>query len=130
MVQKKSNKGQALVETAIVMPLILLLIMGMIDFGLTFSNYMSIISASREAARLAAVGGTDQEIKTTVNNLTSTLDQANVSVTIIPAEASRTAGEKVDITVIYNNKFITPIISAIFSNNFNLTSKTTMRVEG
>ncbi|MCX7773869.1 MAG: pilus assembly protein, partial [Clostridia bacterium] len=40
--QKRRCKGQSLVETAIILPIILLLIMGIIDFGLLFNNYILI----------------------------------------------------------------------------------------
>jgi Flp pilus assembly protein TadG len=45
--------GQALVEFAIVLPLFLLLLAGIIDFGLGLSTYLSVISGTREGARLA-----------------------------------------------------------------------------
>ena len=55
----KQKKGQYQVETAIVLPLVLLLLMGIVDFGFLFNNYIVISNASREAARKGSLGGTD-----------------------------------------------------------------------
>lgn len=49
--QVKNNRGAALVEFAIVLPLLLLLLVGMIEFGLLFYNKQVLTNASREGAR-------------------------------------------------------------------------------
>ena len=51
----KEQKGAALVEFAIVLPLILLLIFGMIEFSILFDNQAVITNASREGARFGIV---------------------------------------------------------------------------
>jgi hypothetical protein len=53
--QKHSQEGAALVEFAIVLPLLLLLIFGMIEFSLLLYNKAVITNASREAARAGIV---------------------------------------------------------------------------
>jgi Flp pilus assembly protein TadG len=47
----KKNNGQALVEFALAIPLVLFLIMGVIGFGHMFFTYITVVSASREGAR-------------------------------------------------------------------------------
>ena len=126
----KQNKGQALVETALVLPIIIILLMGIVDFGMLFNNYIMVSTASREAARCAAVGGTDAEITAVINGLTATLVAADRTVTITPALSLRKNGVQTTITVNYNYHLITPIIGAMFSNGVApLQSKTVMRVE-
>lgn len=49
------DNGQTLVEFALVLPLLLLLVFGIIQFGLLFHNKMVITSAAREGARKAVV---------------------------------------------------------------------------
>ncbi|MBQ7740250.1 MAG: pilus assembly protein [Eubacterium sp.] len=51
----KSEKGQAIVEFAMVFPLFIILVMGIIDFGWLFYNYISLSNAARNAARIACV---------------------------------------------------------------------------
>ena len=51
----KSERGAALVEAALVMPLLILLLMGIVEFGWAFTQTMEIRHAAREGARIAAV---------------------------------------------------------------------------
>jgi Flp pilus assembly protein TadG len=128
--QKRCSRGQSLVETAIILPLVLLLIMGIIDFGLLFNNYILISNASREGARKAALGGTDAEVVETIQNITTSLDIANLSITITPDYASRGHGTEVRVSVSYKNKLITPIIDKFFPGGVaELNSASLMRVE-
>jgi hypothetical protein len=52
-----SERGQALVEFALVLPVLLLLIFGIVEFGLAFNAAVSVNFVSRGAALLAAEGG-------------------------------------------------------------------------
>ena len=57
--QTKSNeKGQAMVEFAIVLPILLMLVLGIIQFGITFNHYLTLTDAVRAGARQAAVSRT------------------------------------------------------------------------
>jgi len=49
------ERGAALVELTIVMPLLIVLVFGMIDFGIAFADYQNVRSGTREAARLGVV---------------------------------------------------------------------------
>ena len=55
----KNQKGAAIVEFAIVLPLVILLVMGICEFGLAWYNKQVIINASREGARAGIVRGDD-----------------------------------------------------------------------
>lgn len=124
----KNKKGQSLVEMALVLPVLLLILTGILDFGFLFNNYLIVSNASREGARSAAVGSTDTEIKNKVNTVAGTLDSSRLTVTISP-DQRRTRGDSVTITVAYKYKLITPIIAAIIPGPVNLTANTTMRCE-
>ena len=50
-----SERGAALVEFAIVLPLLALLLFGMIEFAIAFNDYQSIRQGAREGARQAVV---------------------------------------------------------------------------
>lgn len=53
----RGEHGQALVELAIVLPILLLLLTGMIQFGLMLNKYLSLNDAARAGARELALGG-------------------------------------------------------------------------
>ena len=49
------ERGQSLVETAIVFPVLLLLLAAVVDFGRAFDAYIVLTNAAREGARFGAV---------------------------------------------------------------------------
>ena len=52
-VQRRNERGASLVETALVLPLLLLLLVGIIDVGRAYYTYISIYNAAREGGRYA-----------------------------------------------------------------------------
>ena len=55
----KSRRGGALIEFVLVLPILLLLVGGLVDFGILFYNKQVITNASREGARAGIVYETD-----------------------------------------------------------------------
>lgn len=124
----KEKKGQALVEFALVLPILLILVFGIIEFGRVFNAYIVVSNASREGARQAAVGNTSA--KTKAEEVAASLTP-KVTVNISPAIGSTKYGEKVTVTVTYKMPIVTPIIGPMISKdgNFDVISATSMRVE-
>jgi len=50
----RKNRGAAVIEFAILLPLLLLIVFGLIEFGFNFLQYHYIANAAREGARIAA----------------------------------------------------------------------------
>jgi Flp pilus assembly protein TadG len=50
-----SESGAELVEFAIVLPLLLLVLFGIVDFGMLFHRYQVVTNAAREGARIAVL---------------------------------------------------------------------------
>jgi hypothetical protein len=48
----KSERGAELIEFALVFPMLLLLVLGMVDFGFLFQRYEVLTNAAREGARI------------------------------------------------------------------------------
>ena len=55
----RSEDGAQLVEFALVLPLLLLVVLGIAEFGFIFQRYEVITNAAREGARLAVLPGYD-----------------------------------------------------------------------
>ena len=51
----KTEKGQAMVEFALVLPVLLVLLCGIIDFGWLYYNQITLNNAAREGARYAVI---------------------------------------------------------------------------
>jgi hypothetical protein len=54
-VRRKNERGQAIIELALTLPLLLLVVMGIFDFGLMFQRYEVVTNAAREGARVGVL---------------------------------------------------------------------------
>ena len=52
---RHGEQGQAIVEMALTLPLLLLIVLGMFDFGLLFQQFEVVTNAAREGARMAVL---------------------------------------------------------------------------
>ena len=57
----KNEKGTSAVEFALVLPIFIMLVFGIFQFGIAYNNWIAITHAAREGARLAAVGQYDEQ---------------------------------------------------------------------
>ena len=125
----RNNKGQALVEFAIVLPILLLLVMGIFQFGMMLNSYLTIENASREGARAGIIGSSDAEIQELIIATSPVLNPLDLTVSITPDEINRKAGDTLTVKLTYNYKLTVPIISSLFNNEVVLDGQTSMRVE-
>lgn len=125
---KLNKKGQSLVETALILPVIILLLMGMFEFTRIFGSYLLITYTGRESARMASVGRTDEEIIQNIQAKSGLLDLANLQVVIDPSGTRRT-GEDVRVNIKYKIVIYAPLIQSIIPNPFYVESNTYMRME-
>ena len=56
-----NEKGASAVEFALVLPVFVMLVFGIFQFGIAFNNWIAITHAAREGARLAAGGQYDEQ---------------------------------------------------------------------
>ena len=125
---KLNNKGQSIVETALILPVIILLLMGMFEFSRIFGSYLLITYTGRESARMAAVGKSNEEIIEKIHAKSGLLDLANLQITIDPIGQRRT-GDDVGIKLRYKIVIYAPIIQSVLPNPFYVETNTYMRVE-
>ena len=107
-----------------VLPVLILLVVGMMQFGLLFHEFLLVTHAAREGARVATLGGSDAEIVAAVNAAAASPSDTD----IMPA--SRVRGAQVTITVTKHVELITPLFSAMFPQNpVPISGTSIMRVE-
>ncbi|MBF7082487.1 pilus assembly protein [Desulfallas sp. Bu1-1] len=123
----RDTRGQALVEFALILPLVILLLMAIFEFGSIFHSYLVITNASRDGARIGIVGEyTDEEdLKQKVKDMCAALDQSEITVDVNSDSVLR----RMQVQVTYKVHPFTPVLSAILPDPVVLKSKTTMRIE-
>jgi Flp pilus assembly protein TadG len=73
--------GAALVEFAVLAPMLLLLALGMVEFGWLFGQFNDVRHGAREGARYAAVNGGDEN--TIANRVCQSMDGLDAGMTLI-----------------------------------------------
>jgi hypothetical protein len=76
------------VEAALVMPLLLLVVFGIIEFGTTYSNYIGLRDGVRQAARSGAVGNFGQSSRCGLEDA----DEASVTIRRLMCLTKRQTG--------------------------------------
>ena len=123
--QQDSEGGAAAVELALVIPVLLLILCGIFDFGNLYFQMDIVNNAARQGARLAAV---NLETSSAIN--TAIQQSYGNNFTAVAMPSSPVAGSNVTVTVTSNVTIMTPIISAFFpSNPYPVTGTCTMYVE-
>ena len=118
----KKEDGQAVVEFALVLPLLLLLIFGAMDFGWLFFNKIQVNNASREGARYAAIHWKESNFEDDTKNLAMACAPGSV-VTVNNQSVEVTISVKKDVNV------LTGVTSTIIGDSVELTASCTMRKE-
>jgi Flp pilus assembly protein TadG len=131
----KRQDGQAVVEFAVILPVLLLVLMSVYQFGQVFVNYMDVTSAGREGARKAAVSrsaGTctavDSLATTAAKGAASDLNQSSLTVTITRTCTNNAYAQGSDVTATATYPYAISILGMVVSSG-TLSSSTTMRVE-
>lgn len=125
----RNQCGQALVEMALVLPLLLLLLLGIFECGRIMGSYMLISDLSREGARYGVVGHDDTQIQALILSRRAWLEESNMLVVVTPPYVDRDKGEALNVGVNYSLNLMTPIFAEILPNPVLLSTQCTMRVE-
>jgi Flp pilus assembly protein TadG len=137
--------GQTLIEFAVCFPIILLLTMGLVQFGLIYNTAITLTNLSREGVRYAAVHGT--ETSTILNSTSYATDtairtyirQAAASTTVRPTDlpdsaitvspgagsAARISGQPVTVVLNYDMRKKLFLPSRFMGVGFNTSYSTT-----
>jgi len=123
----KSVRGQSLVEFALVLPVFLLLLIGIAEFGRAWMTRNILTGASREAVRIAAVQGNTASARSRASNILSSAGISGASVNI--ADDGAPYGT-CSVTVSYAFPVsVAGFLPGLSGTNFTLSSSTSMRKE-
>jgi Flp pilus assembly protein TadG len=125
---RTDDTGATAVEFALVMLPLLLLLMGIIDFGRTYNAQLSLSAAAREGARVMAISNDPAAARTAIQN--SALINPGVAasqVSFSPATCS--AGATVAVTITYPMTSVTGFFTGMMSGK-HLYGRATMKCNG
>lgn len=133
-----SSKGSAAVEFALILPVLVVLLFGIIEFGLIFYNKAVITNASREGARYGIVFRvpeteiTCDEITGVIQNyvagkLVTFGDTTDVDTDYDPADCDPDSGSNLTVTVTYLYDYLLlPNLVATLTGPITLSGETVM----
>lgn len=136
MLKRRSQRGQTLVEFALILPIFIVVLAGLFDLGRAVFAYNTISNASRESVRVAIVNQTQADVEAEAMKQAVSLGLSASDVTITYGDPSGVGtcsspyglGCRATVTVQYVYNAATPVIGQIIGP-FTMTATTEMRVE-
>ena len=120
----RNERGAAIIETAMTLPLLLLVSVGIIEFGRLYQTYQVMTNAAREGARIAVLpslpsGGVDTRVRQYLQSGGLNSD-STVGVTVTPMNVSlgsggTASGSKVTVTYPFTFMVLQPIAQLVVS---------------
>jgi Flp pilus assembly protein TadG len=134
------ERGAVAVEFALVFPVLILIILGILEFGFGYHAWDVTQNAAREGARVGAVDARVDDIEARVRGTSNVLDQSLLHVTVqcqpaaggaFSSNPCADAGDVVRVTVVYRYDYITPLPNFVsMGDSMTLTSVSEARFEG
>jgi len=120
----RDERGQTAVEFALVAPILIVLVLGIIQIGVAFHDYVTLTDAARAGARKAIVarfsGGSLSDAQQAVRNSASSLNQSTLGVSVTDPSWN-TPGSLVTVTATYPYSINIPLLGLTIVNG-NLTA--------
>jgi len=123
------DDGQATVEAAMTLPIVLIALLLIVQVGVVVRDAMALVQASREGARVAAVTGDDASASDAVRRAAGSLDATRIVIDIEPPPGERTRGAPVTVHLSYADRLTIPIVSKLVSFDVPLRAAAVMRIE-
>ena len=119
--RRDDDRGAAVVEFAIVLPLLVLLVFGIVQFSIAYNRQQGLHAAAREGARLAALpqttsGDVVSHVQSALQGVLSPSDISKVTITVTPSGSqpcdSAPPGTHVVVTVSAPDQLSIPLFSS------------------
>ncbi len=111
-----ARRGQSLVELALTLTALMILLAGVIDFGVAFFSFIALRDAAEEGAIYGVMCPADktkieQRIRQSSSSPVDLADASRVAVTVVTSSANPKPGDVIQITVIYRYDTIVPFVA-------------------
>ena len=137
--RKRDDGGAAAVEFALILPIFLMLLFGIIDFGYMINRSSIINNAARDAVRVASVNGSGADVEAAANSTLNGVPNATLAVSCRKASGSPCAygvspvgnhasGDYATVSITYQHKMLTPV-GIFVPGGFDLSRRAEMRIE-
>jgi len=125
----RGERGASAVEFALIVPLLILLVLGIAEFGHAFQVQGTLSAAAREGVRAMALQNDPAAARTAVLNATTSLRPAptNAQIVVTPASCP-TTGTPVNVRVTISYRM--PYLTGFFGSGLNLSGTGVMRCNG
>lgn len=123
--RERSERGAVAVEFAIVLPVLLALVMGIMEFGRAFNTQLSLTNAAREGVRVMAISNDPAAAKAAARNAAVSLNPALTDSGISFSQPTCNPTQQMTMTITYTLSTITG-----FAGPFTLTGKGVMLCGG
>jgi Flp pilus assembly protein TadG len=133
MKRMRSEQGAALLEAAITVPIILLISVGIFEFGRAYQTWQVLTNATREGARIAVLTGTtDAAVTTRVRNYMQAgslpnYATATVTITRNVALTGPDTGSKIQIDYPFKFMVLNPVVKLIAPSDNKTGAPITMK---
>lgn len=122
----RCRDGLAILELALIMPLIVFLILVFADVGLLFYGYVNSANALREGARCGAVGYSDAAVVQRVEDLSGFVDPISV---VVSDRVNALIGDAFAVTGTFEHTWITPVVGGLTSTQYTRTATTRLETD-
>jgi Flp pilus assembly protein TadG len=110
----KDERGQSLLELAILLPVLLLILLGILDVGRLYMTMVAIHDAAAEGASYAATHPEETlQIQERAADSSTALTTIDATMVDVYYEAPLSSGQPITVTVNYDYDLLTPVLSAI-----------------
>lgn len=134
--RKRDDAGAAALEFALVLPLLLLILFGVINFGVVFAQQLALDNAARQAARYAAVEGHDcpaieEHARDAATTIAMSRSEPEFAITGgCPAPcADSVTGQDVTVTMTLDKGFLIPMPVPGLGDGIEIEGEGTFRCE-
>jgi len=124
--RRGASRGQATVEMALVLPILIWLLVGLVDVARMANAYLIVQHAAREGVRLGITGASDTQVAQRALTASATLDTTRLTVSVSPA-GTRNTGSDVTVTISYSYRVLA--LMGIIGTDVPLQAQLTARVE-